>query len=318
MVRMVSADEVHRLLDYPSLVEGLKAFHLEDTDEARDVHLFQPAPDGGENVFLALPAWQRDQAIGIKLVTVFPNNEYTGTGLPSVQGVYALFDGKNGRPLALMDGTALTLRKTAGDSATGASFLAPEDARTMLMVGAGAMAPHLIMAHTAIRPSITRVAVWNRNPERARQVAGSLDLEGLTIEAVDHLEAVAREADVISCATMAESPLIQGAWLKPGCHLDLVGSYQKHMRESDDDCIRRARIYMDSRMFTLGRVGDIAQPTEDGVMSEDDVVGDLFDLSRGVCRGRESADEITLFKNSGGGHLDLGTARFLMSRLAEV
>ncbi|MBN34762.1 MAG: ornithine cyclodeaminase [Rhodospirillaceae bacterium] len=312
---MVAGDEVHRLLDYPSLVEGLKQFHLQDTHEAFDVHLAQPAPTGTENVFLALPAWQRDEAIGIKLVTVFPDNEYTGTGLPSVQGVYALFDGRNGQPLALMDGTALTLRKTAGDSATGASFLARHDAQTMLMVGAGAMAPHLIMAHTAIRPSIKTVHVWNRSPERAATVAAELSLEGITIEATSDLEAAVREADVISCATMATEPLIQGTWLKPGSHLDLVGSYQKHMRESDDECVRRARIYMDSRMFTLGRVGDISQPTESGAMTEDEVVGDLFDLSRGQCQGRTSDDEITLFKNSGGGHLDLGTARFLMERL---
>ncbi|MDG2480908.1 MAG: ornithine cyclodeaminase family protein [Alphaproteobacteria bacterium] len=312
---MVSADEIHRLLDYPSLVEGLKAFHLQDTDEASDVHLAQPAPSGNENVFLALPAWQRDQAIGIKLITVFPDNEYTGTGLPSVQGVYALFDGKNGQPLALMDGTALTLRKTAGDSATGASYLAREDAATMLMVGAGAMAPHLIMAHTAIRPSISKVYVWNRSAARAEAVAAELSLDGVVVEAVTDLEAAARQADVISCATMATEPLIQGAWLKPGAHLDLVGSYQKHMRESDDECIRRCRIYMDSRMFALSLPGDLLLPAESGVFTEGDEVGDLFDLARGICHGRQSDEEITFFKNAGGGHLDLGTARFLMSRL---
>ncbi|MBC6440803.1 MAG: ornithine cyclodeaminase family protein [Rhodospirillales bacterium] len=315
MARLVTGDEVHRLLDYPSLVEGLKAFHLQDVDEAFDVHLAQPAPSGTENVFLALPAWQRDEAVGIKLVTVFPDNEYTGTGLPSVQGVYALFDGKNGRPLALMDGTALTLRKTAGDSATGASFLAREDAEVLLMVGAGAMAPHLIMAHTAIRPSIHRVLVWNRSGARAAALADDLALEGVAIEAIDDLESAARQADVISCATMATEPLILGDWLKPGAHLDLVGGYQKHMRESDDTCVRRARLFADSRMFTLGRVGDISQPTEAGIISDADMLGDLFDLARGTCTGRESADEITLYKNSGGGHLDLGTAKFLMSRL---
>ncbi len=314
-MHMVSAEEVHRLLDYPSLVEGLKQSHLQDTDEAVDLHLKQPAPSGNENVFLALPAWQRDQAIGIKLVTVFPDNEYTGTGSPSVQGVYALFDGKNGEPRALMDGTALTLRKTAGDSATGASFLAREDAKAMVMVGAGAMAPHLIMAHTAIRPSIEHVQVWNRSPERARAVAADLELPGIEIEATEDLETAVRGADVISCATMATEPLIKGEWLREGAHLDLVGGYQVHMRESDDACVRRSRIYLDSRMFCLGRVGDISQPMDAGVISENDIVGDLYDLSRGGCRGRESAREITFFKNAGGGHLDLGTARFLLERL---
>ncbi len=315
MVRYVAADEVHAALDYASLVEGLKRFHLEDVDETRDVHLAQPAPSGGENVFLSLPAWQRDRAIGIKIVTVFPDNESTGTGLPTVQGVYALFDGRDGRPLALIDGTALTLRKTAADSATGASYLARADTRTMLMVGAGAMAPHLVMAMKAVRPSLRRALVWNRTAERAEALAGRLSIEGLAVEATLDLEGAARRADIISCATMAGSPLIRGDWLRPGAHLDLVGGYQKHMRESDDACVRRARIYMDSRMFTLGRVGDICQPMEAGVITEDDVVADLFDLARGRAPGRESADDITLFKNSGGGHLDLGTARFLADRL---
>jgi len=315
MMRMVSAEDVHRLLDYPSLVEGLKQFHLQDLDAAEEMLLTQPAPTGSENVFLALPAWQRDQAIGVKLITVFPDNESTGTGLPSVHGIYALFDGRNGAPQAIVDGIALTLRKTAGDSATGASFLARQDAQTMIMVGAGAMAPHLIMAHTEIRPSIREVMIWNRNEERARKLAAELKLEGITITAVDDLEAAVREADVISCATMATEPLIKGAWLKPGAHLDLVGGYQTHMRESDDECVRVARVYVDSRMFTLGNVGDIAQPIEAGVMAESDIVGDLYDLSRGKCPGRQSADEITFYKNAGGGHLDLGTARFLLERL---
>ncbi|MGY8997420.1 MAG: ornithine cyclodeaminase, partial [Alphaproteobacteria bacterium] len=220
------------LLDYPSLVEGLKQFHLQDLDVAEEMLLTQPAPTGSENVLLALPAWQRDQAIGVKLITVFPDNEHTGTGLPSVHGIYALFDGQNGAPQAIIDGIALTLRKTAGDSATGASFLAREDAATMVMVGAGAMAPHLIMAHTEIRPSLSNVMIWNRNGERARRLADELKLVGVRVSAVDDLEAAVREADVISCATMATEPLIKGAWLKPGAHLDLVGGYQTHMRES--------------------------------------------------------------------------------------
>ena len=314
MIRFITASEVHELADYAALVEGFKRFHLEDFDEVRDVHLSQPGPSGADNVFLALPAWQRDEAVGIKLVTVFPDNEYTGSGLPSVQGVYALFDGKNGKPLALVDGIALTLRKTAADSATGADFLAREDARTMLMVGAGAMAPHLIMAMKAVRPSLEVARIWNRTPERAIALAPRLTSDSLDVEATDDLEKAARGADIISCATMAVEPLIRGAWLATGVHLDLVGSYQKHMRESDDDCVMRARLYVDSRMFTLGRVGDISQPLEAGIITEADIVGDLFDLARGTVAGRRGADDITLFKNSGGGHLDLGTARWLLAR----
>jgi len=314
-VRMVTGEEVHRLLDYPSLVEGLKAFHLQDIDESRSIHMHQPLSSGSDAVFLLLPAWQREQAIGVKLITVFPDNEYNGSGLPSVQGVYVLFDGRDGRPLAVIDGTVLTLRKTAADSATGADYLARRDAEVLLMVGAGAMGPHLVMAHCAVRPSIRRVLVWNRTAARAERLAADLSLDGVSIEATTDLEGAARGADVISCATMAEQPLIKGAWLRPGTHLDLVGSYQPQMRESDDDCIRRSRVYLDSRFFALEKTGDLCQPIAAGILRPEDIAGDLFQLARGTVQGRRSAEEITLFKNAGGGHLDLGTARFLMTRL---
>lgn len=317
-MKFLDGDVVHELLDYPSLVDGLKAFHRQDVDDVRDVYLTQPNPAGNEDGLLLLPAWQRGQAIGVKLVTVFPDNERAGAGFPTVQGIYTLFDGATGEPLAVIDGTALTLRKTAGDSATGASFLARDDAAVMLMAGAGAMAPHLIMAHTAIRPSIRQVWVWNRTPARAEQLARELRLDGIEIQATDDLEAAVRQADLISCATMAHEPLILGAWLKAGAHVDLVGGYQPHMRESDDECVRRARVYVDSRWFTLGRVGDIMTPIDHGVMAESDIVADLFELSRGEKQGRRNAEEITLYKNAGGGHLDLGTARFLLSRYAEA
>lgn len=313
-MKHIAADAVHDLLDYPSVVEGLKAFHRQDIDEIRDVYMSQPNAAAGTDGILLLPAWQRGEAIGVKLVTVFPENERTDTGLPTVQGVYALFDGATGEPIAIIDGTALTLRKTAGDSATGASFLARDDAQVMLMAGAGALAPHLIMAHTAIRPTIREVWVWNRTGARAEQLAEAFSLNGVTLRATSDLEAAARDADVISCATMAQQPLIEGAWLKPGAHLDLVGGYQPEMRESDDECVRRARVYVDSRWFTVGKVGDIKTPVDAGVMTENDIVGDLFELSRGKVSGRESADEITLFKNGGGGHLDLGVARLLVER----
>lgn len=316
-MRMVTGDEVHRLLDYPSLVEGLKAFHLQDIDDSDSIHMHQPLDSGSDSVFLLLPAWQREQAIGVKLITVFPDNEYNGSGLPSVQGVYALFDGKDGRPLAVIDGTALTLRKTAADSATGASYLARQDAATMLMVGAGAMAPHLIMAHLAVRPSMTEVLVWNRNGARAEALAGDLKLEGVAITATDDLEGAARRADVISCATMAEQPIILGAWLKLGCHLDLVGSYQPQMRECDDEAMLRGRVYLDSRFFALEKTGEFCQPIAAGLFSPEDVCGDLFQLARGTAAGRGSSEEITVFKNAGGGHLDLGTARFLLGRLQD-
>ncbi len=251
--------------------------------------------------------------MGIKIVTVFPENEYTGTGLPSVQAVYVAFDGQDGHPVACVDGTALTLRKTAADSALGTRLLAREDAASMLMVGAGALGPHLVMAHTSVRPSIREVVVWNRTPARAKALATNLSLDGIEITATTDLEAAARQADVISCATMARAPLIEGAWLRPGTHLDLVGGFTPEMREADDEAARRARVYADSRHGAM-RCGDILDPIESGGLARGEIIGDLYDLCQGRAEGRRSAEDITLYKNAGGGHLDLYAVQHLLSR----
>lgn len=313
----IDAQRVHTLLDYPSLVRAFENYHRQEVDALDELLLTQSTDSDDAEHFFLRAAWQRQQALGAKLITVFPDNVAAGKGLPSVQAVYVIFDGTNGKPLACIDGTALTYRKTAADSALGAKFLASGNAETMLMVGAGAMAPHLIMAHTAIRPSIRRVLVWNRTPARAMELAKTLQLKNITLTPTRDLEGSARTADLISCATMSPTPLIQGAWLKPGAHLDLVGGFTEAMREADDDAVRKAILYVDSR-DTARHCGDIAAPIKVGVISADDIAADLFQLCRGDCKGREGADEITFFKNGGGGHLDLMTARFLLTRIKET
>ena len=316
-MRVVSAEDVHAALDYPALVEALRELFRRGVDLVETVHLAQPLPDGRQNDWLLLPAWQFGRHQGVKLVSVYPGNE--AKGLASVLGVYLLFDGSTGVPLACIDGAALTLRKTAANSALAATYLARADARAMLMVGSGALAPHLIMAHAAVRP-IAHVLIWNRTPERARELAKHLRSEprhvGLEIGATDDLEAAVRQADLVSCATMATAPLVHGAWLKPGAHLDLVGGYRLDMREADDEAVRRARVFIDAR-FTAGRhTGDICQPLAAGLIAEADIT-DTFQLARGERPGRLSDDEITLFKNGGGGHEDLGTAQHLMGKLGQ-
>lgn len=310
----IDAEKVHAALDYSSLVDALHRQHREDVEAVEDMLLEQPSPSGGRTHFLARAAWQRGRAFGIKLATVFPDNEAGGTGLPNIQGTYVLFDGANGRPQACIDGTALTLWKTAADSALGARFLAGPEARTMLMVGAGALAPHLIAAHTTVRPSIRRVEIWNRTAERAAKLAHGLDLGSVQVGVAADIEAAARQADVISCATMATAPLIRGAWLRPGAHLDLVGGYTPETREADDEAARRCKVFVNARWTTVGHCGDIVGPMSTGALSEDDILADLFELCRGKHPGRRDAEEITLYKNGGGGHLDLMTARFIMAR----
>jgi ornithine cyclodeaminase len=204
-----------------------------------------------------------------------------------------------------MDATALTYRKTAADSALGSKLLSQPDAETLLMVGAGGLAPYLIAAHRAIRPSIRRVLVWNRSPDRAAALG----------EEVADLEAAARSADIISCATASTTPLVEGRWLKPGTHLDLVGGFTPEMRECDDEAVKRARLFVDSRMFAIDQPGDLGSPLSRGIIGRDRIEADLFDLcGKNYSVGRTSGD-ITLYKNGGGSHLDLFTALYIFDRL---
>lgn len=312
-MRVVGAEEVHAALDYPSLVEALRETYRRGVDRVDRYALDQPRPDGRRNDWLLLPAWQFGRHFGAKLVSVFPENE----ALPSVQGVYVLFDGKDGRPLACIDGAALTLRKTAANSALAATYLSRRDASSLLMIGAGALAPHLVLAHAAVRP-IRRVAIWNRTPARAERLAEALSgdpaLRDVTVGVADDLEAAVRAADVVSCATMAKDPLVQGRWLAPGTHLDLVGGFRPDMREADDEAVRRARVFVDARFTTVEHCGDISQPIASGLIADSDIT-DTFELAQGLRPGRRDEREITLFKSGGGGHEDLGAAQHLMAKL---
>ena len=304
-VPFLDAATVGELLPYDVLVDALDAGHRKPAPAARRMVF---GPDGAAESFLGLAAWQPGEALGIKLTTVFPAN----IDHPTVQALVVLFDGRTGSPLALLDGTELTYRKTAADSALGARYLARQNATTLLMVGAGGLARHLVTAHRTVRPSIERVLVWNRTPARAEAVVAELG-EGTTV--VDDLEQAVGAADVVSTATMARDPLVAGRWLRPGTHLDLVGAFLPDHREVDDDAVVRAELYVDDREATLSEDGDLVIPLAAGLITADDVRGDLWQLCRGEVAGRTDPDAITLFENGGGGHLDLMTARCALARM---
>ena len=279
-----------------------------------DMLLAQPLKNQISNHLLVRAAWQHNQTLGIKLVTIFPDNPQHRS-LPAVQSLYVVFDGSTGNMVAAIDGTALTWWKTAADSALGTQHLARTDATHMLMVGAGAMAPHLISAHCTARPSIRRVTIWNRHADKAANLAAALCTELLEVQHAEDLEASVRQADLISCATMAMDPLIKGSWLRPGTHLDLVGAFTPEMREADDDAVKASTVFVDARRTTIGVVGEIMIPMNNGILTTDDIAADLYDLCRGLHPGRTTGNEITLFKNGGGGHLDLMTAQLLLKAL---
>ena len=315
MTQHADAETVDRLLDYPSLIEALRAAHRADAMPQMRTDVMSDAGNSA-NKFVSLVAWASGELIAVKLVGVFPNNTSLTPAQPSVQGLVVLISGKTGAPLLIADGAALTFRKTAADSALGADFLARRDARTLLVVGAGGLAPHVIMAHLAIRPSITRILIWNRNIDKAEALVRRLQHLPANLSVVPDLSTALPKADIISCVTMATEPLVRGRLLKPGAHVDLIGAYLPNMREADDDVVRRAgQIFVDTRMGCEGS-GEISSPLATGLIKRDDIIADLFDLCTGRHHGRSSDSQITMYKNVGGGHLDLFTARHLLALIA--
>ena len=313
-MHLVDGRDVHRFLDYPTLVAALREAHRGAMPDARELYMNEPGnPEGGRGL-MTLPAWSRAEMLGVKLVTIFPDNPRATPSRPANQGLSIAFDGVTGAPVLVADGTALTLRKTAADSALGVDLLARPDAETLLVLGAGALVPHVIEAIVSVRPSVRSVWIWNRTAQKARLVAADMRIYGVEIEAVDRLETVLPLADIVTSATMATKPLVQGELLKEGCHVDLIGGWQPDMRESDDDVIRRATLFADTRDLCR-ECGDFLQPVKKGLMSWVDIQADLFELCRGSRPGRTSPGEITLFKNAGGAHLDLFTAQELLRRV---
>ncbi|PWC50655.1 ornithine cyclodeaminase family protein [Azospirillum sp. TSA6c] len=306
-MRTVSGAELRSVLHHRMLVERLRQTFRAGV-ETPPAHRHRVETYGANDAALLLaPAWQVNQAIGLRIDTVFPDN--AGSDLPRTQGVYLLVDGKTGVPQVLMDSSAtLGRRSGAASSALAASYLARPDADRMLVVGTGPLALELVEAHTAVRP-LRHVLVWGRDPQKARKLAARFHRPKFRIEATADLEGAVRGADIVVCATASHSPLIHGDWLQPGQHLDLLGGVTPEMREVDDECIRRARVFVDCRDRTPAEAGDIAQPVASGVLTADDIAGDLFELGRGERAGRRFYDQITLFKSVGTALADLCAAR---------
>ncbi|HEX5078447.1 MAG TPA: ornithine cyclodeaminase [Geminicoccaceae bacterium] len=301
-MRVIDRQRIDAALSWPSLVDALDAGHRLGRGQTHDLLL-----EEGGDILLSRTAWKAGYGIGVKTVTGFFGNPGRRPPLPSVQGVFVLFDHEDGRPLAVIDGAGITGWKTAADSALGSRYLSRPDARCLLMVGAGAMAKPLIRAHLCVRPDVEKVLVWNRTPARAEVLAAELRADGRAAAAVADLAAAVAHADIVSCATRSETPLIQGAWLRPGAHLDLVGAFTATMREADDAALRRGRLFVDARETTLEHIGELAIPIARGVIRRDDIVADLYDLAAGFAWQR-GPDDITIYKNGGGAHLDLMTA----------
>lgn len=309
-MRWIASEELRTGLDLTSLIDALEDGHRGSRPELTEGLI---GPDATR--YLIRSAHDGGAFLGSKLITIVPDNP-DKRGLPAVQSVIVLFDVKSGAPTVALDATELTYWKTAADSALGTRYLSRRDARILVMAGAGGVAPWLVRGHLLARPGLEKVLVWNRTPSRARDCVRMLNDEGIAAQTADDLEQAVRQADIVSTATMARQPILQGAWLKPGVHVDLVGSFSPDTREADDATVRRARLFVDCRESAIEGVGDIRTPLETGVIKISDIKGDLYDLVSGRVAGRVNEKDITLFKNAGGAHLDLMVAAAVLDRLA--
>lgn len=302
--RVIGAAEAARALPYDALIPALRDLFAAGCEAPpRHRHTLSEA-GGAPATLLLMPAWIPERYLGVKTVTVHPAN--AASGEPALHAAYLLSSAATGRLLAFIDGDAITLRRTAAASALAASYLARQDAASLLVVGAGQVAAELPHAYRAVR-AIRSVAVWARRPERAAALAADLAAAGFDACAAPDLERAAASADIVSCATLSMAPLVRGRWLKGGAHLDLVGGFTPAMRETDDAAVARASVYVDTPA-ALQEAGDLVQPAASGVFAPSRVRGTLADLCRGTARGRASEDELTLFKSVGTALEDLAAA----------
>lgn len=305
-IPFIDSPSLRSLLPYDKLIPALQiAFQNEYIVPQRHHHDYANPKEGIDSTLLLMPAWQVGRYLGVKMVTVSPNNgDYN---LPSIHGIYTLFDAHQGQPLAFMEAKTLTSLRTAAASALASSYLSRLDSSKLLMVGTGAMAPELIRAHASVRP-IEEVLVWGRNFSKANQICKQLGQETFAIKAVKNLSAAIAEVDIISVATLSSQSLIHGAWLQAGQHLDLVGSFKPNMREADDEVIKKSVIFVDVLEGATKESGDLVIPLSKGIISSSDIKGDLFDLCSDKRLGRTNTQEITCFKSVGYALEDLAAA----------
>ena len=305
----ISSEFIEQNTNFRELISELKsAFATSDTIVPRRHHHDFPNPKTEkDSTLLLMPAWNPGQDAGVKVVTVCPANDKFN--LPAVQGSYIYLDATTGVVKAILEAKSLTSKRTAAASALASSYLSKRDAASLLMIGTGALSMNLILAHASVHP-IREVYVWGRNYEKATAIADNLMGEAFKVSAVETIEEKISDVDIISCATLAQEPLILGQYLKPGQHIDLVGSYKTNMREADDEVIRKADVFLDSYSGGLTESGDIVIPMKQGILTKEAIKADLSELCADKRKGRTSANEITLFKSVGHALEDLVAARY--------
>jgi len=308
-MKIITADTVNKALSFPKLINGLQKAFTENITVPPRLHFDIENPGATrETTLLMMPAWQAGDVAGIKLVTVAPDNHQYQ--LPSIQGTYLLFDVKTGSLKATMDAPTLTAKRTAAASALASKFLSRADSETLLIVGTGTLSSQLIQAHASVRP-IKTVYVWGRNLAKAELICQQVKHLDLKCEAIENLKEYVTKADIISCATLSTEPLVFGEWLKEGQHLDMVGAYRPDMREMDDQCLIRSKVFVDNMESALRETGDLAIPIANQIIAAEDIMADLFSLCSGKVLFERKFDDITIFKSVGHALEDLVAAKLV-------
>jgi ornithine cyclodeaminase len=285
------------VLDWIALTDALAAGHDLPKAEVADSFLYR-----GRDTLLTRSAWIDSLGIAIKAATIFPDNPDRGLG--TVNGMMSLLSDTDGTLEAMIDFRLVTKWKTAADSLLAARRLARPDSNAVLIIGAGTVAASLIEAYSAAFPD-AQITLWNRTTSKAQNLAAQYPGTQVTTD----LPTAVSQADIIACATSGTAPVLRGDWLRPGQHVDLIGAYRPDMREADDTALQRANIFVDSRDTTLHHIGEIALPLSSGAITQNDIRADFYEL-RAFTR---APDDITLFKNGGGAHLDLMTGRHILT-----
>ena len=307
----IDGEQIIRLTTVEQLIPAVRDAFLGPAAPAR-AHHHLSVPGGTDGTLLIMPAWRTGRRIGVKLATVFPDNP--GRALPSVTAQYLLLSAVTGQLEAILDGTTLTLLRTAAVSGVACDALARSDAASLLMVGTGALIPWLVDAHRSVR-QIRSVAVWGRNPDRALESVSSLASRGFEATVCEELQRGVEAADIVSCATMSEVPLVLGRWIRPGTHVDLVGSFRPAMRETDDDLFVLAGAVVVDTLQATSESGDLIGPLQSGRIAIDDVrcLADVLDMTPGPADPRR----ITVFKSVGTAIADLAAAEVVYDSLIQ-
>ncbi|MDX5592759.1 ornithine cyclodeaminase family protein [Pseudovibrio sp. SPO723] len=303
---LLGPEDTKNHLAFPALIDALRTMFASGCEMPLRHHHNMEVPGEPDATLLLMPAWQPGKYFGVKLASVFPGN--STRNMPAISASYVLSNGTTGETLALIDGGELTARRTAAASALAADYLARKNARHLVMVGTGRLSLNLIEAHAAVR-ALEKVTVWGRSKDKADKIAAAAaDRLGIQCEVSEDLPEACATADIVSVATLSETPVVSGDWLPNGCHLDLVGAFKPSMRESDDAAILKSSLFADTREGAMTEGGDFAIPLREGILTPVSILADLYDLCRGHHKGRRDDSEITLFKSVGAALEDLAGA----------